>query len=42
LLTSDDLIAELDKMDPIERQLFIDELAVRSDFWNDESEVLYG
>jgi proteasome lid subunit RPN8/RPN11 len=42
LLTSDDLIAELDKMDPIERQLFMDELAVRSDFWNDESEVLYG
>jgi proteasome lid subunit RPN8/RPN11 len=42
LLTSDDLIAELDKMDPIERQLFMDELAVRNDFWNDESEVLYG
>jgi hypothetical protein len=29
-------------MDPIERQLFIDEFAVRSEFWNDESEVLYG
>jgi len=42
LLTSDDLIAEVDKMDPIERQLFIDELAVRSDFWDQENEVLYG
>ncbi len=42
LLTSDDLIAELDRMDPIERQLFIDEFAVRSEFWNDESEVFYG
>ncbi|HBG27657.1 MAG: hypothetical protein A2Y10_10355 [Planctomycetes bacterium GWF2_41_51] len=42
LLTSDDLIAEVDKMDPIERQLFIDELAIRSDFWNEEDEVLYG
>ncbi|HBG27914.1 MAG: hypothetical protein A2Y10_16465 [Planctomycetes bacterium GWF2_41_51] len=42
LLTSDDLIAEVDKMDPVERQLFIDELAVRSDFWEQEDEVLYG
>jgi proteasome lid subunit RPN8/RPN11 len=42
LLSSDDLIAEVDRMDPIERQLFIDELAVRTEFWNDESEVLYG
>jgi len=41
-LSSDDLIAELDKMDPIERQIFMDELAVRNDFWNEEGEVLYG
>ena len=41
-LSSDDLIAELDKMDPIERQIFMDELSVRNDFWNEESEVLYG
>jgi len=42
LLSSDDLIAELDKMDPIECQIFMDELSIRSDFWNEESEVLYG
>lgn len=42
LLTSDDLITEVDKMDPAERQLFMDELAVRSDFWEQEDQVLYG
>ena len=41
-LSSDDLIAELDKMDPIEREIFMGELAVRNDFWNEEGEVLYG
>jgi len=42
LLSSDDLIAEIDQMDPIERQIFMDELAIRSDFWDAENEVLYG
>jgi hypothetical protein len=42
LLSSDDLIAEIDRMDPAERQLFMDELAVRIDFWNQEDEVLNG
>lgn len=42
ILSSDDLIAEIDKMDPVERQLFMDELAVRIDFWNQEDEVLNG
>jgi proteasome lid subunit RPN8/RPN11 len=42
LLSSDDLIAEVDRMDPMERQLFMDELAIRNDFWNEENEVLYG
>ena len=37
---SDDLIEELELMHPSERQAFMDELAVRSDFW-DESEVIY-
>jgi len=37
-----DLLSEIDSMDPTERQYFMEELAVRSDFWNeDESEVLY-
>ncbi len=35
-----DLLSEIDSMDPEERQYFMEELAVRSDFWN-ESEVLY-
>jgi proteasome lid subunit RPN8/RPN11 len=41
-LSSDDLIAEIDQMDPIEREIFMEELSVRSDFWNEEGEVLYG
>lgn len=36
----EDLLEELEYMDPFERQAFMDELAVRSDFW-DESEVIY-
>ena len=36
----EDLMEELELMHPSERQAFMDELAVRSDFW-DESEVLY-
>ena len=42
LLSSDDLIAEIDKMDPLDREFFMEELAVRSDFWDKENEVLYG
>jgi hypothetical protein len=42
LLSSDDLIAEIDKMDPLEREIFMDELAIRSNFWNEEDKVLYG
>jgi proteasome lid subunit RPN8/RPN11 len=41
LLSSDDLLSEIDQMDPMERQFFMDELAVRSDFWDEESEVSY-
>lgn len=41
-LTSDDLLCEIDQMHPTERQAFMDELAVRSDFWDEESEVFYG
>ncbi len=40
--SSEDMIEELDLMHPAERQAFMDELAVRSDFWDEyESEVLY-
>jgi hypothetical protein len=42
LLSSDDLLSEIGLMDPMERQLFMDELAVRSDFWDEESEAFYG
>jgi hypothetical protein len=37
-----DLLSEIDSMDPMERQYFMEELAIRSDFWDEyESEVLY-
>ena len=40
--SSEDLIEELELLHPAERQAFMDELAVRSDFWDEyESEVLY-
>lgn len=42
LFSGEDLIEELEMMHPAERQAFMDELAVRSDFWNEESEVFYG
>ena len=42
LLSSDDLLTEIDQMDPMEREIFMDELAIRSDFWDEEREVLYG
>ena len=39
---SEDLIEELELMHPVERQAFMEELAVRSDFWDEyESGVLY-
>lgn len=38
----ENLIEELELMHPSERQAFMDELAVRSDFWDEyESEVIY-
>ena len=37
-----DLLSEIDSMEPIQRQYFMDELSIRSDFWDEnESEVLY-
>jgi proteasome lid subunit RPN8/RPN11 len=37
-----DLLSEIDSMDPMERQYFMEELSVRSDFWQEqESEVFY-
>ncbi|MBW8017922.1 MAG: hypothetical protein FVQ82_17260 [Planctomycetes bacterium] len=37
-----DLLSEIDSMDPMERQHLIEELSIRSEFWDeDESEVLY-
>jgi len=42
LFSGQDLLSEIDQMDPMEREVFMDELAVRSDFWDEESEVFYG
>jgi proteasome lid subunit RPN8/RPN11 len=42
LFSSDDLLSEIDRMKPFEREIFMDELAVRSDFWDEEGEVFYG
>ena len=37
-----DLLSEIDSMDPMEREYFMEELSIRSDFWDEyESEVLY-
>ena len=41
LFSSEDLLTEIDLMSPMERSLFMNELAVRSDFWDEESEVFY-
>ena len=38
--SNQDLLSEIGQMDPMEREIFMEELSVRSDFW-DESEVLY-
>ena len=40
MFSGEDLMEELEMMHPSERQAFVDELAIRSDFW-DESEVVY-
>ena len=40
IFTNDDLLDEIDLMDPMEREVFMEELATRNDFWN-ESEVLH-
>lgn len=37
--SGEDLLEEIDRMDPAERQAFMDELAVHSDFWDEEQEV---
>lgn len=41
LFSGEDILAELETMHPSERQAFMDELAVRSDFWDDPEEVFY-
>lgn len=42
IFSSEDLLEELEMMPASERQTFMDELAIRSDFWNEcESEVFY-
>jgi len=40
VFTGQDLLGEIDSMEPMEREIFMEELSVRSDFW-DESEVIY-
>jgi len=40
--SSEDLLSEIDRMEPIEREIFMEELAIKSDFWDEESEVFYG
>jgi proteasome lid subunit RPN8/RPN11 len=41
-LSSEDLLSEIDRMQPMDREIFMDGLAVRSDFWDEESGVFYG
>jgi hypothetical protein len=38
---SDDLLEDLEAMEPEERRLVLDELAARPDLWGEE-ELLYG
>ena len=40
--SSEDLLSEIDRMEPIEREMFMEELAIKSDFWDEESEAFYG
>jgi len=39
VFSSQDLLGEIDSMEPMEREMFMEELSVRSDFWDEESEV---
>jgi len=41
VFTNQDLLGEIDSMEPMEREMFMEELSVRSDFWDEESEVFY-
>jgi len=36
-----DLLNEIEKLNPDERDFFLDELSIRSDFWDEESEAYY-
>ena len=36
-----DFISELEKMEPVERQFILDELADSPELWDEESEVMY-
>ena len=40
LFTGQELLGEIDSMEPMEREMFMEELSIRSDFW-DKSEVIY-
>ena len=40
VFTGQNMLGEIDSMEPMEREIFMEELAIRSDFW-DESEVFY-
>ena len=37
--SSQDMLGEIDSMEPMEREIFMEELAIRSDFWDEETEV---
>ena len=39
--SNQDLLSEIDSMDPMEREIFMEELSVKSDFWDEETEVFY-
>jgi len=39
VFSSQDLLGEIDSMEPMEREMFMEELSVRSDFWDEETEV---
>ena len=41
IFSGEDMMEELEMMHPSERQAFVDELAIRSDFWEEETEVIY-
>ena len=38
-LSPDDLLDQIDSMDPLEREFFMEELAIHAQYWNLESEV---